>query len=208
MILRRVLGWALAALALAAVYMSWGALYDSAILLGGMEPDRAIVFPAIVDLVTIVAMLIALLVPGAHRLAWVTLGVFGAVTIAGNAAHVVAVDSAELRMGEVVAILVNAVPAVALLMVTHLAAVTVYGARREPAEASVPEHSVPDAELELEPRPPQQRRPRAESAERQAARRRAEELRSGDPKLSIAAIAAEVDVPKATVGRWLAPTAG
>ena len=47
--------------------MSWGALHDLALHVGGMPPDRAIVFPIVVDLPALAAMLIALLVPAPSR---------------------------------------------------------------------------------------------------------------------------------------------
>lgn len=132
--LRTVLVIALFLLTAAAVYLSWGALYDLALYVGGMADSRAALFPAVVDLVTIVAMLLALLSPGersAPRVwAWITLCVFGVVTVAGNTAHVLTVDPQSLKLGELPAAVVNAVPAVALLMTTHLAAVSVF--RRQP----------------------------------------------------------------------------
>ena len=128
--LRLILGWTLAVLATAAMWMSWGALYETAIAVGGMPPERAVVFPVIIDVVTIASMLIVLLGKVRQWVAWATLLVFGLLTVAGNAAHVVTVDASHLAMGVGVGIIVNSIPGVALLMVTHLAAVTVFTAGR------------------------------------------------------------------------------
>ncbi|WP_353809134.1 helix-turn-helix domain-containing protein [Agromyces sp. SYSU T00194] len=201
--LRLTLGWALAALAAAAVYLSWGALYDLAVHVGGMTADRAILFPVVVDLVTVVAMLIALLVPaprwGIRLLPWATLTVFGAVTIAGNAAHVAVVDARTLALGEAIAVGVNAVPAIALLMVTHLAAATVYRRDDTPSRARAPRASRPPVSEDTTGTPA--KRP-ANRATRDAMRGEVLRLRT-EERLSIRDIAARVDVSPSTVGRWV-----
>lgn len=134
--IRRALGVALIALAAASIYMSWGALYEFAIATG-MPPERAIVFPAIVDVVTVVSMLIAILVVPHTRSAaiypWLALVIFGALTIAGNGMHVVTAPAGTIRVDMWIAVVANSMPAIALLLTTHLAAVTVY--RRSPDAA-------------------------------------------------------------------------
>jgi hypothetical protein len=139
--IRRVLGLALVALAAASIYMSWGALYEFAIATG-MPPERAIVFPAIVDVVTVVSMLIAILVVPHTRSAaiypWLALVIFGALTIAGNGMHVVTAPAGTIRVDMWIAVVANSMPAIALLLTTHLAAVTVY--RRTP-DATIDETS-------------------------------------------------------------------
>lgn len=183
--IRLALGWSLVVLAGAAVFMSWGALYDLAVHVGGMAPERAVFFPAVVDLVTVVALLIALLVPGetmsSRALPWVTLVVFGVVTVAGNAAHVVTVSPDRLALGQVVAVFVNAVPAVALLMATHLASVTVFRSARAVVVPVEPERDA-----------------------RETARETAARMREAGS--SYGEIATETGTPKATVARWLKPT--
>jgi DNA-binding phage protein len=133
-VIRRALGVALIALAAASIYMSWGALYEFAIATG-MPPERAIVFPAIVDVVTVVSMLIAILVVPHTRSAaiypWLALVIFGALTIAGNGMHVVTAPAGTIRVDMWIAVVANSMPAIALLLTTHLAAVTVY--RRNPS---------------------------------------------------------------------------
>ncbi|MFF2274192.1 helix-turn-helix domain-containing protein [Agromyces sp. NPDC058136] len=133
--LRLFLGWLIATAGALAIYMSWGALHDLALHVGGMPADRAAVFPIVVDLPALAAMLIALLVPapsrGLRALPWFTFVLFSALTVLGNAASVAIEDPAYLVLGQWPAIVVNAVPAIALLLTTHLAAVTVY--RRDDA---------------------------------------------------------------------------
>ncbi|WP_165307167.1 DUF2637 domain-containing protein [Agromyces binzhouensis] len=128
--LRIFLGWLIAAAGALAIFMSWGALHDLALHVGGMPADRAIVFPIVVDLPALAAMLIALLVPAPSRflraLPWFTFTLFSALTVAGNAAAVAIADPDTMILGQVPAVIVNAVPAIALLLTTHLAAATVY----------------------------------------------------------------------------------
>lgn len=147
MTLKHILAGALVALAGGSIYMSWGALYEFA-LATGMPPARAVAFPAIIDVVTVVAMLIALYVDlpkSTKAYPWIALALFGAVTIAGNALHVVTVPSAALRVDEWVAVIANALPAVALMVTTHLAAVTVFQAAPQPAEAAEVAPAAPEA---------------------------------------------------------------
>lgn len=128
--LRFFLGWLIAAAGALAIFMSWGALHDLALHVGGMPPDRAIVFPIVVDLPALAAMLIALLVPAPSQflraLPWFTFALFSALTVAGNAAAVAIADPSTMILGQAPAVIVNAVPAIALLLTTHLAAATVY----------------------------------------------------------------------------------
>jgi hypothetical protein len=141
--LRIFLGWLIAAAGALAIFMSWGALHDLALHVGGMPPDRAIVFPIVVDLPALAAMLIALLVPAPSQflrsLPWFTFALFGALTVAGNAAAVAIADPRTMILGQAPAVIVNAVPAIALLLTTHLAAATVY--RRDDRPAPVPRAS-------------------------------------------------------------------
>lgn len=138
--LRIFLGWLIAAAGALAIFMSWGALHDLALHVGGMPPDRAIVFPIVVDLPALAAMLIALLVPAPSQflraLPWFTFALFSALTVAGNAAAVAIADPSTMILGQAPAVIVNAVPAIALLLTTHLAAATVY--RRDDRSARGP----------------------------------------------------------------------
>jgi len=197
--LRLLLGWTLAVLAAAAMWMSWGALYETAIAVGGMSPERAVVFPVIIDVVTIAAMLIALLGKSRAWVAWITLVVFGLLTVAGNAAHVVTVDPSHLAMGVGVGILVNSIPGVALLMVTHLAAVTVFTATTTTETATSPTVSHVTIPPTTEPSRPTTTAP-ARSKWGDDKREQAIALA---PNHSISQIVELVGVPRSTVARWI-----
>lgn len=209
--LRLILGWTLAILAAAAMWMSWGALYETARAVGGMPHERAVVFPVIIDVATIAAMLIVLLGKARAWVAWITLIVFGGLTVAGNAAHVVTVNPSHLAMGVDAGILVNSIPGVALLMVTHLAAVTVFGASRPDTEPA----TIPSPAVEAVPSRPAAARPEpAASTPRTGGTGRSKW--SDEHRQKVAALAAEnltipqiaerTGVPHSTVGRWLNPT--
>ncbi len=199
--LRQTLGWTLALLALAAVYMSWGALYDLAVYVGGMSHDRAVVFPAIIDLVTIAAMLLALLVEKASGWAWATLTVFGLFTVAGNAAHVVTVPPGHLALGVMVGTIVNATPAIALLMTTHLAARTVFRPEQNRAAATgtTRKRSAPSRT-----RRSRNGTARPATASRDAQRNQVLELASQN--VSLPEIVLQTGIPKSTVHRWITTT--
>lgn len=123
--LRHALAFALVLLAAGSIFMSWGALYEFAIA-AGFPHERAVVFPAILDVVVVVAMLIALTSPHGKAYAWVTMALFGGFTIAGNALHVTTLPAGAVHLPLAVAIVASAIPALALLLTTHLAAVTVF----------------------------------------------------------------------------------
>jgi hypothetical protein len=123
--LRHALGFALVLLACGSIYMSWGALYEFAIA-AGFPHERAVVFPAILDVVVVVAMLIALTSPHGKAYAWVTMSLFGGFTIAGNALHVTTLPASVVQLPLYVAVIASSIPALALLLTTHLAAVTVF----------------------------------------------------------------------------------
>jgi hypothetical protein len=125
---KRVLGAALIILAAASIYMSWGALFEFA-LAAGFPPERALIFPIVLDLVVVVSMILAITVAEGQVYSFVTLTLFGTATIAGNALHVTTLPAAAIALPLPVAIVASAIPAVSLLLVTHLAVVTVYKPR-------------------------------------------------------------------------------
>jgi len=183
---------------------------------GGMSPDHAVVFPIIIDVATIAAMLIVLFGKARTWVAWVTFIVFGAITVAGNAAHVVTVDPSRLAMGLGVAIFVNSIPGVALLMVTHLAAVTVFGAVQGVRETgTVPMLAVKPATAEpaavpIESTPTVTARPRRSPANGPkrgswGSDHREQVVALAAQDLTIPQIVERTGIPRSTVGRWLAP---
>jgi uncharacterized protein YerC len=211
--LRTVLGWALVVLTAVGLYMSWGNLYDLAVACG-MPPERAVMFPVVIDVVTVVAMLLAILPLGLPRAAavypWVALGVFGLATVGGNALHVLTAASGTITVNEWIAVVANSMPAIALLLTTHLAAVTVYRQDADTAEvgaeanvlASLPDDatvadavaSVVDATIEADGKKPMTREER---------RQLVHALRTDG--LSPAQIHRETGIPTSTISRYLNP---
>jgi hypothetical protein len=119
-ILRRILGSALILLAAASMYLSWGALYEFA-LACGFPPERAILFPAVLDLVVVVALILTVTADAGRRSAFATLIVYGAFTIIGNAFHTTLLPDGIIQVPTVVAITASALPAISLIVVSHLA---------------------------------------------------------------------------------------
>ena len=214
--LRVFLGWLIAAAGALAIFMSWGALHDLALHVGGMPADRAIVFPIVVDLPALAAMLIALLVPAPSRflraLPWFTFGLFSALTVAGNAAAVAIADPRTMILGQLPAVIVNAVPAIALLLTTHLAAATVYrrddrtarasrrGVVREPTAAPV--RAMETAGHIVTPAPLPTRQSSPDDREDRAAKRAGilELVGAGEPVRSAARV---IGVASTTAQRWV-----
>jgi len=112
-------------LAIASMYMSYRALREVATAVGFAD-DTAALFPLILDLVTIAAMLIALSSEYGRPYAWSIMVIFGFFTIAGNCLHVTTIDPRLVTLPMGVALVASAVPALSLLLVTHLAAVCVF----------------------------------------------------------------------------------
>jgi hypothetical protein len=124
-ILRRILGTALILLAAASIYLSWGALYEFA-LASGFPPERAIVFPIVLDVVTVCSALLAIFVREGRVFSWVVLVLFGFATVAGNALHVTTLDQTVIGVPLVVAICAASIPPLALILTVHLAAMTAF----------------------------------------------------------------------------------
>jgi hypothetical protein len=201
--IRRTLGWIIAGAVPLGLYMSWGALLDLA-LAAGVPKERAWVFPLIMDIPMVVAMLIGMIVQAETRaraaLPWIVFSIFTAGTIAGNAERVRSIAPDQLHVEPWVAVLVHSAPPLSVLLVTHLAAVTVYrtGSVRparpkkvKQADRAVELRTVAADVISL----PQ---PRGRDAAR------AEVLGLDADGLSRQAIADRTGVPKSTVNRWIA----
>jgi hypothetical protein len=200
--IRVVLGWIVAAAGTLALIMSWGALTDLAIA-AGIPTVRAWLFPLIIDLPVVASMLIGILVNPTTRtgeaLPWVVFAIFTAATIAGNTERVRAIPADQLQVEPWVAALVHAAPPVAVLLLTHLAVVTVYRPGKPKRTAQSARPAEPRSEVAAGvvhlPRPTVQ-------LDRDAAR--AEVLGLDAEGLSRQAIADRTGVPKSTVNRWIA----
>lgn len=203
--LRIFLGWIVATAAAAALYMSWGALHELA-LAAGIPDNRAWVFPIIIDLPVVAAMLIGIIVEpttrGRGTLPWIVFGVFTAATIAGNAERVRAIPTPDLHVEPWIAALVHATPPIAVLLLTHLAAVTVYrpGHTRpadrpaRPAEPTPSRTTTTPVVRLVQP-----------TTDRTAQRDEVLALAAQtDPALSRSQISVRTGVAKTTVNRWIA----
>lgn len=204
--IRVVLGWIVAAAGTLALVMSWGALTDLAIA-AGIPPVRAWLFPLIIDLPVVASMLIGILVTPTTRtgeaLPWIVFAIFTAATIAGNTERVRAIPADQLQVEAWVAALVHAAPPIAVLLLTHLAVVTVYRPGKPKRTTQSARPAEPPASQTADPvvrlvRP----EPVRAYLDRDAAR--AEVLGLDAEGLSRQAIADRTGVPKSTVNRWIA----
>jgi len=136
-----VVNWATAAgvvgLAIGGFTLSFSSLRDLAIR-SGVPEELAFVWPLIVDGFIVVATMAAYALKGRKRgstvYPWFALVVFSVISVAGNAIH--AMDqSAELSVPVPVATVVSAVPAVALLVASHLLVVMIGGKTAKPARS-------------------------------------------------------------------------
>jgi hypothetical protein len=126
-----VVNWATAigvvCLAAAGFVLSFSSLRDLAIA-SGVPVGLAFLWPLIVDGFIVVAMLAAYTLksrrPSATWYPWVAVGLFSAISVVGNAMHA-AGNPQSLTVSVPVATIVNAVPAVALLIASHLLVVMV-----------------------------------------------------------------------------------
>lgn len=205
--IRVALGWIVAAAGTLALLMSWGALTDLAVA-AGIPPVRAWLFPLIIDLPVVASMLIGILVTPTTRmgeaLPWVVFVIFTAATIAGNTERVRAIPPDQLKVEMWIAALVHAAPPIAVLLLTHLAVVTVYrpgkpkraGSATRAAEP-LADRAAPDPVVHLVRSAP------VREIDRESAR--AEVLALAETtSLSRQRIADRTGVPKSTVNRWIA----
>ena len=127
---RRILVWATAAavalLAAAGFTLSFSSLIDLAAL-SGIDRQLAFLWPLIVDGFIVVATGAAFALKGRSRRVtwypWTALIFFSAISVIGNAVH--ASQVAHIRVPIVLATAVSAIPAIALLIATHLLVVMV-----------------------------------------------------------------------------------
>jgi hypothetical protein len=127
---RRILVWATAAavalLAAAGFMLSFSSLIDLAAL-SGIDRQLAFLWPLIVDGFIVVATGAAFALKGRSRritwYPWTALTFFSTISVIGNAVH--ASQVAHIKVPIVLATAVSAIPAIALLVATHLLVVMV-----------------------------------------------------------------------------------
>ncbi|QOV97140.1 DUF2637 domain-containing protein [Rhodococcus pyridinivorans] len=192
----------------AALALSYTALADLAAR-AGLGQWQSAVWPLVVDgLIVAATRTVVTLDDGpARRYAWLLLWCAVAVSIAGNAAHLL------LQPGPVhpgVATVVAVVPPVAALALTHLAIVRARALARSHGESEPETDAAVDdapasptsAQLTVVAAPELVEEPQSDDAPSDALRHRARQLRAEG--WSNYAIADEIGKSEATVRRWLA----
>jgi hypothetical protein len=215
---RRPLAVVLAILAGLSMYLSFGALYEVA-LATGMPPERAVVWPIVIDVVTVTMMFIGLWTTGRTRFArvapWAVMTTFGLFTIAGNALSVETAPEGSIKVAVWIAVVAHSIPALALLVTTHVAAVTVFDTTKAETAPAEPQEApqaptkprtkptaVPKLTLALEATEPAQRPKLVGTISRDE--QRAQVLRlAQDEQLTVRQIEQRTGVAKSTVARWL-----
>ena len=181
----------------------------------GIPEELAFIWPLIVDGFIVVATSAAFVLGRSGRRAtwypWAALVVFSAISVAGNALHA---TEASLRVPTVVATVVSAVPAIALLIASHLLVVMVSSDRRErkrapqrakASAATVPATVEPPAQVSAEEAPTAapKARPAHASGGRAVLEARVREAVAGGTHVTGSMAAEWADVPLTTAKRWL-----
>lgn len=186
------------AIASGAFYLSFASLTHLAEL-AGLTPERAWVWPLLVDGMIVVATVAVTTLHGRRSAyAWVLLAGGGAVSILANAVHAALTAPADVPV--TIAVLVASTPPLVLVASTHL---TVQLRRAVPARAApMPE---PTTAPRAHATPRRARTQFPDAPQPSAQRQRAIALRGTGQ--SNRAIARELSVHPSTVGRWLSAPA-
>lgn len=203
-------------IALGAFWLSFTALADLAER-SGIDPNRAWVWPLIVDGVIVVATISVVALdqagPRATRYPWLLLALAAAISVTANALH--AGYSRHPTIPEFLAAAVSAIPPLVLLAITHLTVALTRHThahrdghdRRSPADRS----RRPAWVAEPEPADPSTASAEPERERGRATRQphrnevRQEAARLHELGWTNRRIAAELGVHPSTVGRWIAP---
>jgi hypothetical protein len=203
--LRVVIAWILVALTGVALYMSWPALFDAATHVGGMPVERAWAFPLVVDLVTVAAMLLQLLVPNPRRgvkvFTGIVFGVYAGITILGNASEAALADPETLVLGFWPAVIVNSIPGISLVVTTHLASLNVFKLTEAMTAPPVAPRAIQPRSVRAVPHPSRG----ASRSEAGKQEKFAEVVRLRAEGKSFGEIQLATGIPKATASRWVKP---
>jgi hypothetical protein len=130
-------GAGVVALAAGGFTLSFASLRDLATRCG-IDPQLSFLWPLIVDGFIVVATAAAFALkdrgPAVTWYPWTALVIFSAVSVTGNSLH--GAEAAHASVPLIVAAAVSSIPAIALLVATHLLVVMVEGARAATAEAA------------------------------------------------------------------------
>lgn len=138
-----VLATLIAAIAAAAFTLSFQAQLILVTKLADVSPQFAWLYPILVDAFIVTTTLSALWVPQTTKIRaaypWIAMSLFSAISIGGNALHVLALDVPN----RLIAIAIYTVPPIGLLIATHLATTTVFRPRLITTHASRPARKTP-----------------------------------------------------------------
>lgn len=142
-------------LALSAFTLSFDALRELAIM-AGLRPRLAFLWPLIVDGFIVVATAAAVVMRGRSRkqtwYPWATLVLFASISVIGNALHARSTaDTAQVAV--TVAAIVSAVPAIALLLASHLFVLVLDTPRPAPAANEPASNRTPPRKPTHDPEP-------------------------------------------------------
>lgn len=149
-------------LAIAAFTLSFTALRELAAREFAIAPGLAFIYPLVVDGFIVIATAAAFTMknrgPRTTWYPWATLAVFGALSVLGNAAH--AIDNPTATFPSWISAVGASVPAVALLIASHLMVMMIDGKKASPSKprkTTVPEPQTVVAEeapaLAIDPAP-------------------------------------------------------
>lgn len=189
--------------------LSFASLRDLAIA-SGIPPELAFIWPLIVDGFIVVATAAAFVLGRAGRgvswYPWAALVLFSAISVTGNALHA---TEAHLRVPTPVATIVSAVPAIALLIASHLLVVMVSSGRREKKRAPqrAKSHVAPVVQIAAEPEKAPALAGKAKNSHVSEARvlleARVREAVAEGTHVTGAMAAEWADAPLTTAKRWL-----
>jgi len=146
-----------AALAIGGFTLSFTALRELAQREFAIAPQLSFIYPLVIDGFIVIATAAAFTMkkrgPGVTWYPWAALGVFGALSVLGNAAH--AIDNPDATFPSWVSALGASVPAVALLIASHLLVMMIDGkakAQGKSRKRSAGDRAVVRASTEARPR--------------------------------------------------------
>lgn len=152
MIRKAVVSIGVAVVGAAAFRLSFDAQETLAVA-SGADPSLGWIYPLTVDAAIAIVTLIALwadsLASRVRRYLWVSLAIWTAASICGNALHIIALPAGRVTVPFPIAVAVNTMPAITLFLIIHIATTAVFrgtgtGAVPVPKPVSAPKLQAPD----------------------------------------------------------------